>query len=702
MPVPPTPLVGRDRDVENLLLLLRRDDVAVVTLTGAGGSGKSRLAIQVGAHLIGDYPDGVWFVPLASLADPGLVVAEIAKTLGLREGGGTTFGEVLGQHLRVRRLLLLLDNLEHLLPVVASTLADLAAASPGLVLLATSREALRIAAEHEFPVPPLAPADASELFAARAKSVRPDFELSEERLVVGAICERLDRLPLAIELAAARVRVLPPTKLLERLEKRLPLLAGGPRDAPARHRTLRATITWSHDLLEEKELRLFARLSVFARGCTLEAAEAVCTADVETLGALIEKNLIHRDEGGEAEPRYAMLETIREFALERLDETSECEEIQRRHAEYFIAFALIAEPHLSGREQRRWLDRLEADNDNFRVAHRWELDHGDPELALRLARALVLFWTKRGHVREGRDILLASLERASPRPSPTRAGALDWAGYLCRELGEHSRGLSEQAVVCAREANAPAVLALALAHNVETDRPIDELVKHLEEAKALAEKAGDPLVLGIALNNLASVTVELERAFALFEESYRVRAGMGDLAWMALSLSNLAETALDLGEITQAREFGTKALELSREAGDRRETVFAATALAWIALDQNRIEDASGLFTEALALAHEISNRTQAREALQGLATVAAATGDGLLAAQLAAAAEPTVPGNSGPPGPARRALTDRLFTTVRAETDPAQWEDAWRQGTAMSLAQATAKILETTSGRRT
>jgi len=702
LPVQPTSLVGREREIEEVVRLLRREDVSVVTLTGAGGSGKSRLAVQVGAELLDDYPDGVWFVPLAALADPSLVLATIAQTLGLQEGG-RTYREVLSEYLRERRLLLVLDNLEQLLPAAAAPLAELAAAAPGLDLLSSSREPLRIAAEHEYPVPPLLPAEAATLFAERAKAVLPRFELDGDRALIETICERLDRLPLAIELAAARVKVLAPAKLLERLEQRLALLTGGARDVPQRQRTLRATIAWSHDLLSADERRLFARLAVFAGGCTLEAAEAACDAGLDTVGSLIDKNLLRREEGPDAELRYAMLETIREFALERLEDSPECEQIRRRHAEHFFAFALAAEPELARREQRRWLDRVQAEHENFRAALGWLLDRGDPELALRLALALLLFWYTRGHIREGRDWLLRSLERATPTPSDTRARALDWTGFFCGQLGEEGRALIEEAVACAREAEAPAALALALCHLASLSAghcPPGEAVPRLEEARAIAATAGDPFILGITLNNLGVVRSvirgEAESAYALFEESYRVRAGMGDLARMALSLATLSETAMELEDRARAREFATEALELAREVGDRREAGAALLMLAWVALYEGQVDAARELFTDALALAREISHPTSARIALRGLAAVAAATRAGPLTARLAAATEHDL--RESFLAPSLRALVERHLAEAQAETDPVEWEEAWQQGAALSIDQATAEILQATA----
>jgi predicted ATPase len=473
LPIAWTRLVGRERDVEQLLELLRREDVSLVTLTGAGGGGKTRLAMQTAADAAEEYADGVWFVGPAALTDVDLVEAAIARTFGLREGGGRTYRELVGDYLRSRRLLLVLDNLEQLLPEVAGVIADLTAEFAGVAVLATSREPLHIGAEHEYTVPPLASDESVLLFAERA-----GLELNGDRPAVEAICARLDGLPLAIELAAARVNVLPPAKLLERLELRLPLLTTGARDAPERQRTLRATIAWSHDLLDDREQQLFARLAVFAGGCTLEAAEAACDADLDTLGSLLDKNLLRRDDS-----RYRMLETIREFAREQLDHGTDADEIRRRHAEHFLAFALEAQPELVRRNQRQWLDRLEADHDNLRAALSWLLQL-DPESGLALAHALTLFWYTRGHVREGRDWLVAALERAPSSPSAVRAAALDWAGYLSNELGEDGGASAEQAVACARAADAPAALALALCHlpHVAWPGQVDRAIPVLEEA----------------------------------------------------------------------------------------------------------------------------------------------------------------------------------------------------------------------------
>jgi len=688
LPATTTPLIGREHELEELLELLRRDEVSFVTLTGAGGSGKTRLALQAAAEAAEDYADGVWFVGLAALTDVELVPAAIAQTFALREGGGRTYRDALVDYLRSRRLLIVLDNLEQLLPEVARMVAGLAAEFGGIDFLATSREPLHIGAEREYSVPPLEAAEAVALFAERA-----GLELDGDRPAVAAICARLDGLPLAIELAAARVKVLPPPKLLDRLEQRLPVLTGGARDAPERQQTLRATIAWSHDLLDERERELFARLAVFAGGCTLEAAEAVCDADVDTLASLLDKSLLRRDES-----RYGMLETIREFAVERLDELSDAEETRRRHADHFLAVALEAQPELVRRDQRAFLDRLEADHENFRAALPWLLDRA-PDDALTLAHALILFWYTRGHVREGRDWLVEALERSSLAASAKRAAALDWTGYLSYELGEDGGALLEQAVSCAREADAGAELALALSHlpfSLGDDR-LDEARAALEEARVVAEQAGDPFALGTVLNNVgvaASQLGDMDRARTLFEESYRIRAEMGDLSRMALSLANAGWASFELGDVARAREDTTRALAFAREVGDRRHISTALDDLGWIALAEVRIDAARDLFTEALALARQIASRAGTRTILYGLAATAGASGDGHLAARLGAAAEHEVTGGSHLIDPSMRAMSDRYLAAARADTDPAEWEEAWAAGAALTIEQAAAEVL--------
>jgi predicted ATPase/class 3 adenylate cyclase len=389
LPLQPTPLVGREQEVPEVCNLLRSGETRLLTLTGPGGTGKTRLALQAAADLLEDFPDGTFFAPLATLTEADLFISAVAESLGVRETGEQALDESLKEYLGERQLLLLLDNFEQVLEAVP-TITELLTAAPELQVLTTSRAPLGLYGEHEFPVPPLSMPDlerppplerltqysAVGLFVERARAVKPDFEVTNESApAVAEICVRLDGLPLAIELAAARIKMLPPRAMLQRLGSRLKLLTGGARDLPERQRTLRGAIEWSHALLDQGEQVLFARLAVFSGGRTLEAIEAICDAEgdlpvdaFEGVSSLLDKSLLRQEEGPGGEPRFVMLETVHEFAREKLGQSAEAEEIERVHAEYFLALAEEADPELRGPDQLQWLEKLEAEHDNMRAA----------------------------------------------------------------------------------------------------------------------------------------------------------------------------------------------------------------------------------------------------------------------------------------------------------------------------------------------
>jgi len=453
LPDEPTPFIGREREIDEIAGPLQNPDIRMMTLTGPGGSGKTRLALRVGTTVFHAFPDGVFFVSLASLSDPILVPSSIAEALGVREDGRREPVEVLFEHLKEKRLLLLLDNFEHLLDS-SRTVAQMLDKCRELRMVVTSRIPLHLMREHEYPVLPLAVPDlthlpdpaplsrfeAVALFIDRASAVRPDFQITPDKAAaVAEICHRLDGLPLAIELASAQVKLFPPRAIPKRLSSRLTLPMDGARDRPARHQTLRVAIDWSYDLLGPEEQTLFARLSVFAGGCTLEAAEAICGPEgegqmhvLDGMASLVEKNLLRQE--GEHETRFLMLETIGEYATERLIESGTEERLKQRHAQYFLSMAEEAAPQLKGPPAAPWLNRLAQEHENLRAALGWWHQQGEIDVALRLAAALSRFWESRGYLTEGRRRLAALIPGAESCSPDLQAGGLFAAGTLAASL----------------------------------------------------------------------------------------------------------------------------------------------------------------------------------------------------------------------------------------------------------------------------
>ena len=579
-----------------------------------------------------------------------------------------------------------LDNFEHVIDAAAE-LSALLGMCRNLHLLVTSRELLRLQGEVEYQVPPLDESEAEELFSARSRLPRDD-EIAD-------LCRHLDDLPLAVELAAARTAVLSPAEIRDRLSQRLDLFKGG-RDADPRQQTLRATIEWSYELLSEPERELFARLAVFAGGCTLDTAEEIAGADVDTLQSLVDKSLVRRTGG-----RFWLLETIGEHARERLDASDDAKEIGRQHAEWFLALAEEAEPFLKGAEQPAWLRRLEDEHDNLRKSLDWFLDHDEPELAVRLAGALWLFWYMHGHVTEARRRLRRALDAGSDEPSEARAKVLDGAGYLAHEQGEEdeSVALLEASLSCAKEVRAASAAAIAAAHltairAIAQSRGSDSgpALAAGEEAVALAREAGDDYALAVALNNLGVATAVLlgdrERVKAYNEESLAVRRRIGDVSRIALSLINLGWAALAEGDIARAAALFGEAAELSTAIGDKRQIRSALGGLGWVAYLEQRCEEADSCARESLRLARELGMKHDFHDPMFCLAGTAAATGDLARAARLAAAAELNY-SLLGTRDADDEVRYQPVIESARAACDAGTWERASAEGRAMSLDEA-------------
>jgi predicted ATPase/Tfp pilus assembly protein PilF len=590
LPRPASSFVGREQEVSDVVELVR-EGARLVTLSGPGGSGKTRLAIESAAELVPEFRNGVFWIGLAALRDPALVAESVAQTLGLKDGLAEQIGE--------RELLLLLDNFEQLVEA-APELASLLESCPNLRLLVTSRELLRIRGEVEYPVAPLAVAEAVELFCARSR-LEPSDDIAE-------LCRRLDNLPLAVELAAARTSVLTPGQILERLAGRLDLLKGG-RDAEARQRTLRATIEWSHDLLSPDEQCLFARLSVFAGGWTLEAAEPVCGAGLDMLQSLVDKSLVRH-----AEERFWMLETIREFALERLEETGGAEALRQRYSARFLELAELAMPELLARSSSIWFDRIEAEHDNFRAVLGDALEHGPTDVALRICSAIRHFWWTRGYWSEGRRWLDLALAAGTESDRKLRFDLLWGAGLLALRQGDVGRGsaVAEEMLGLAPEGDFNRAGALHFAGMAATERhDFDRAAEFYEESARLAREQEAPAMITIAVNNLgtlASRRGEYERALELFEEVLAVNREGDDRYLVALALSNLGFATLMLGDVERARDLLREGLAAAREIGQVDLFIhgFVALGVAYAREDPAR---AARLLGRADALHEETASR---------------------------------------------------------------------------------------------
>ena len=630
LPVQLTPFIGREQEAASAAVLLRRPEVRLLTMCGAGGIGKTRLAIQVAEDLLPDFADGVFFVSLAPIRDSTLVLATIARTLGLHDPGNEP-GDSLRAFLQNKHLLLVLDNFEQVM-AAASDLVDLLSASPHLKLLVTSREVLHLRVEQQFAVPPLALPDlthlpdsqgiaqypAVKLFIQRAQAVQHDFQITPTNApLLAEICTRLDGLPLALELAAARARLLSPPALLARLDRRFEVLSGGAHDLPERQRTLRATLRWSYELLSARERRLFRRLSVFIGSCTLSAAEtlsrALDPAEVnvfEAITSLLDKSLVQQREEEDPEPRLLLLETVREYAWEQLSADEEVEAVRQAHAVYYLTLAEEAEPHLYGAEQNLWQKRLEREQSNLRAALQW-LGEGQTteqkEMALRLASALARFWEVQHRLQEGRTFLERALVGSEEVVAPSvRARALETVGFVALNQGDTGRA----------EALGERVLAL---YRQLADKP--GMAAALLRLGVIARTKG----------NLATARASFEEALALYREIEHT----GDTAWTLFHPGNTASTLFHLGLLeerqgtyAQARARFEESLGLFRQAGDKKGMINVLYWLAWMVLNQGEAKTAAALLEEGCKLAREIGYQVGLADCLRALCEVALSQDD--------------------------------------------------------------------------
>ena len=684
LPIQPTPLIGREREIQAVSALLSRDDVRLVTLTGPGGIGKTRLGLQVAANLIDRYEHGVFLVELAPIADPTLVASTIARTLSVAITADRPVLDVLVERLRERRQLLILDNFEQVL-AAAMDVDELLRSCPALSILVTSRAALQLRGEHELPVLPLAlpgtgrsftpealsQYEAVALFIERATAIKPDFAITNANApAVAEICTRLDGLPLAIELAAARIRLLPPEALLARLGHSLDLLTGGRRDLPPRHQTLRSAIAWSFDLLHAPEQRLFRRLGAFVGGFTLEAAEAVCNADgdlkiLDGVGSLVEHSLVRLGEAFDGEPRFRMLETVREYALERLEAGGEESVTRRRHRDYYRALAERVAAELRGPRDAQLFDQLELEHENLRAALDWSEAEADGiEAVASMVEALAWFWMLRNHAREA----WSRVERLAAHASGTaaaRARLFGVAGYLAYSRGAHA-----------------------------------EALQWLEQSLALWREEGDSRSLATVLSWLAlpaRASGDLTRAAMLLEESADLvrRAGPGTArdtvlaAFAETPFANLAILVEQQGDFARSRQLLDEDLAFCRARSDPHGVANALRALAYLAYGQDDVERATILLKESLGLFHELADTPCSWNNLELLAYVATRQGRHSRAARLLGAAQVPQRASGLAPTLSVRRVHDDTVAAARAGLGDEAFAAAFAEGWAMSLDEA-------------
>ena len=720
-----TSFVGRTGELAELKGLLNRH--RFVTLTGAGGCGKTRLALQLAADLLESYPDGIWFVELASLADPGLLPQTVASALGVIERRPESYTKVIIDHLRARRAFLVLDNAEHLLGACASFVDDVLKSCPQVVALITSREPLSVTGEAIYRVPSLAVPDPKrhtdpqtlsqfesvQLFVARARMQRPDFDLTcENAPAVATICQRLDGIPFALELAAARLRSMFVDEVSRRLDERFHLLSVGARTALPRHKTLRSLIDWSYDLLSNAEQTLLCRMSVFAGGCTLDAVGKVCAGDVlnedviDIVYSLVDKNLLIAEQRAEA-TRYRQLETIRAYAQDRLLERGETSLYRQRHCCYFAALAAEAESRLTGASQKEWLDRLDTEHDNLRQALAWSSSRTTERLSgLRIATALSRFWSVRGYVGEGRrwlDLFMNDPAMREQAPETT-ARARDGAGRLARQQSDYSAAKMhyEESLALFRRCNDERGVADVLNNLgvMATDVGDHVTARALfEQSLGIRRRLGDAGLIATSINNLGLYAFERgdhSTARSLLSESLQILREVGDQRGVASALGNLGNVAREQGDLLASQQLFDQSLDMYRLLGDTLGIAWASAGLAEAARAQGRLAEARDLYKESLRLFHELGDRRLVAETLESVAHVTFALDAAQCAARLWGAAQ-RLREDIGAVAPDRDKVRydEQVAAARKASSDSALFERNWREGREMNMDQAVRYALQ-------